>query len=102
MKPSEGLKCDVCHIVLGPHLSELPLEEQRLAIGITALKVLGATRFLALLEQAVAGGTEALEWAAPEQLGVTTVRRHMVADGCSRGPALGQAHATQGLDGQLV
>jgi hypothetical protein len=50
----------------------------------------------------VARGAKALELPVPEQVGVASVRGHVVGHRASGHLASGQAHTAEGLDGELV
>lgn len=58
--------------------------------------------FFRLLCRIVMGGTQRLEWPAPELLRIAVVALDVVADRGDRDLALQPAHAAQRLDGQLV
>src|SRR5690606_29019309 len=68
---------------------------------VTAPKVFGTAALFGLLEAGVAGRTKALKLASPEQVGVATVRNHVVCHSRRGHSTNGATHSAQGLGCQL-
>jgi hypothetical protein len=75
-----------------------PVEEQGLAVRVAAAQMLRSAALLALLEAAMAGSTERLKLAIPEQVEIASMRGHVVSDIGGLDLACGEPHAAQGFD----